>query len=318
MNTEDRRWTPTTKGSFVEEILTKYCGGSEAENYFSKMSSQALHQRLESLKAHAFSNSNREPDEQTANYDGGCPIDLANKTPPLGLVSSADFDPINTVGEGEFTSKPRFSQDPISDEKVANFLLLSSSRSDPITELASHNNKQFSGLHQGSDAVLVQGSLSTIILAAKTNDKDGILHPGLHSVKQTPVVVITPASMEDNSGVVENTVETNGELPAAMLKDLSDTCSLSSGCSGDELLTDDEHSDDEQVTEYKVKVSAEVFVYIFVVTYLFATQIMNMAGGLSLTYRVLMLFVFWWKWQNELLMSTTGLNCIFSASSRGN
>lgn len=64
-----------------------------------------------------------------------------------------------------------------------------------------------------------------------------------------PVVVITPAMAEEG---LEDCVEirnmnTNGELSAAMLKDNHDTCSLSSvgSCSENEILTDDEPSDDE-------------------------------------------------------------------------
>ena len=236
----------------VSYIGTSYCGSFDTRNFYSEMSNSSLHQRLTSLKTRTLiNNSDSFSNDQSTNYSGDRRIDKPNNSPPQGgLISSRVFEPVASVGECSHG-------DDTVDGNPGDLLCspLRSLLSDPIGEGSNHNTEQATKVAREHEQEIVDvAGARTTLSAAKTNEGD--LRP-FHSVPQiivrTPTVLITPAeSMEENSE--DNSVQrSNGGLPGATLKD--DASSVSSGCSGDEFLTDDDRSEDENATDCKVKAS---------------------------------------------------------------
>ena len=207
----------------MDEILTKYHCHAETGNYFSKMSSQSLAERIMALKGQAFSNTNTESGNRSqTNYDEEFTIrtDSSNKTPPSGLCKL-------TNGYGT------------------------------------------------DDGILSARESSTQCCNDKPNDNEGPLRlDNSKQIKPNPVVIITPAVMEEsNTEEVIKIVNRNGELPSAMLKDAIETCSLSSvgSCSENEILTDDEPSDDELYKQSSEEKSEKVKInFLFIRAFVFS------------------------------------------------
>ena len=256
MSDRQKTWRSTsTTGAFVEEILHKYNCYSETDNFFSRMSSQALADRIASLKGHVFSNTNSHSDncDQTNNCEGG-EIDLSNNTPPLRqrMLTYADVE--NNQSTLQADSSKSVKESDQRGQTKPSCCASNTKTNEDILDLSAEIN---SNLALTSRTLPGDGEfgLSTRSSASsscdKTDDNEDVIcldHSNL--LVTTPVVVITPAVMEEcvDEGKTIAMVDTNGDLSATMLaKDSTDTCSLSSygSCSENEILTDDEPSDDE-------------------------------------------------------------------------
>ena len=256
MSDRQKTWRSTsTTGAFVEEILHKYNCYSETDNFFSRMSSQALADRIASLKGHVFSNTNSHSDncDQTNNCEGG-EIDLSNNTPPLRQRMLTYADAENNQSTLQTDSSKSVKESDQRGQTKPSCCASNTKTNEDILDLSAEIN---SNLALTSRTLPGDGEfgLSTRSSASsscdKTDDNEDVIcldHSNL--LVTTPVVVITPAVMEEcvDEGKTIAMVDANGDLSATMLaKDSTDTCSLSSygSCSENEILTDDEPSDDE-------------------------------------------------------------------------
>lgn len=252
-------WRSMSSSAFVDEILHKYNCDTATNNFFSRMSSETLEERIAALKGHVFSNTNSQSAncDQT-NCDEGSKIDLSNNTPPLRLsmLTNADsrhnqsghkVDSINstkTRDTGEHAERDNRAPNTKNNGETFEPGGDTFSRSHSALDERSHPRNYYDESVSAGHSVIVN-------CCDKADDKEDVLC--LDHSKQLnsyPVVVITPAMMEEEGldECVDNT-KTNGELCAAMitLTDTADSCSLSSvgSCSESEILTDDEPSDDE-------------------------------------------------------------------------
>lgn len=246
---------PTYSGTsrFVDEILEKYNCGSSTGNFFPTMSSETLTERLASLKGHAFSNAN----SQSVNWDQancreGSKIDLSNNTPGCMLTNSdskcnqSGF----TIDLGR-TSNPRDNVEDGSEvTRVSNY---SGSEEETLKSVAALVSCANPGrVLCGKNPVDVCDGFAFTSLSCRdyVSDRvDSLCSDNSKTLDSNPVVVITPAMADAASEeCVDFTNSKNGELTAAMLKDTTcDSCSLSSlcSCSENEILTDDEPSEDD-------------------------------------------------------------------------
>lgn len=257
MSDRDTKWRSTSSSAFVDEILHKYNCDSATNNFFSRMSSQTLAERIAALKGHVFSNTNSQSgtSDQT-NCGEGSKIDLSNNTPPLRLsVLTNAESKHNQSGLKVDSSKPTKTRDNGEHAERENWVSDKKNNGEIFEpgadiSLSSCSNLALRGSsHPGNyDASVLAGQLTALSSSDKADDKEDLLCLD-HSqqLKSNPVVVITPAMAEETLEECVDIANTNGELSAAMLKDTSDTCSLSSvgSCSENEILTDDEPSDDE-------------------------------------------------------------------------
>lgn len=219
------------------------------------MSSQALADRIASLKGHVFSNTNSHSDncDQTNNCEGG-EIDLSNNTPPLRQRMLTYADAENNQSTLQTDSSKSVKESDQRGQTKPSCCASNTKTNEDILDLSAEIN---SNLALTSRTLPGDGEfgLSTRSSASsscdKTDDNEDVIcldHSNL--LVTTPVVVITPAVMEEcvDEGKTIAMVDANGDLSATMLaKDSTDTCSLSSygSCSENEILTDDEPSDDE-------------------------------------------------------------------------
>ena len=241
----------------MEEILHKYNCHSETDNFFSKMSSQSLAERIATLKGHVFSNANSEcGDLDQTNNGQDDKIDLSNNTPPftLSMLTNSD-DEHNQSALRVDSSKP--TKDSEGEHAEGDNCGSINARKDSEDILDPGAAQSYSNL--ALSGTILRGDVDECVVLARqfpdsAHDKlineDVICFEHSKQLATTPVVVITPAVMEEYDEPIASVdiVNTNGELSAAMLaKDTSDTCSLSSygSCSENEILTDDEPSDDE-------------------------------------------------------------------------
>lgn len=244
---------PTSSGTsrFVDEILEKYNCGSPTGNFFPTMSSETLTERLASLKGHAFSNAN----SQSVNWDQancreGSKIDLSNNTPGCMLTNSD-----SKCNQSGFTIDLRRTSNPRDNVKEgAEVTGISNSRNEgetleSVADLVSCANR---GVLSGRNRVDVSDGFAFTSLSCSNyvSDRvDSLCSDHSKTLDSNPVVVITPAMADAASEeCVDFTISKNGELTAAMLKDTTcDSCSLSSlcSCSENEILTDDEPSEDD-------------------------------------------------------------------------
>ena len=258
MSDRQKTWRSTSSGaSFVEEILHKYNCNSETENFFARMSSQTLAERLTALKGHVFSNTNTE----YANYDQtnngeGRKIDLSNNTPPLRqcVLTNADARRNPSVFQVD-SSKPSKNSGQSEYFQRENCAANAKKEEDILDSGAAeiNSNLPLGGQSLGGEDVLASRFPALSCGDNVSDSKDIICVDHSKQLTSTPLVVITPAVMDKCAD--EATVDmgstnggVNGELFATMsAKDTSDTCSLSSfgSCSENEILTDDEPSDDE-------------------------------------------------------------------------
>lgn len=243
--------------AFVEEILHKYNCNSETENFFAKMSSQTLAERLTALKGHVFSNTNTEyaSYDQTNNGEGR-KIDLSNNTPPLRqcVLTNADAKR-NPSAFRVDPSKPSKNSGQSEHIQRENCAANAKKEEDILDSGAAERNSNLplGGQSLGGEDVLASRFPALSCADNVSDSKDIICLDHSKQLTSTPLVVITPAVMDKCAD--EATVDigstnggVNGELFATMsAKDTSDTCSLSSfgSCSENEILTDDEPSDDE-------------------------------------------------------------------------
>lgn len=263
MSDRQKTWRSTSSGAFVEEILHKYnCHPGTDGNFFAKMSTQTLAERIAALKGHVFSNTNTE----FANYDQtnngeGKEIDLSNNTPPLRqcVLTYADAKHNQSTVRAD-SSRSTKNTDQIEQAERQNCTSDAKKNEDILDRpgaVVSKSNLALSGESlRGDDDCVLASRFPALSCGDNANDSEDVISLDYSKrLSTTPVVVITPAVMEKyaeeeetvdivntNGGVV------NGELSAPMsAKDPSDTCSLSSfgSCSENEILTDDEPSDDE-------------------------------------------------------------------------
>lgn len=255
MSDRQKTWRSTSSGAaFVEEILHKYNCQSESENFFARMSSQTLAERLAALKGHVFSNTNTEyANRDQTNNGEGRKIDLSNNTPPLRqyVLTNADAKH-NPSAFRVDPSKPSKNSDQSKHVQRDNCAANARKEEDILDPGAAESN---SNLALGAQSLQGEDDcVSALSCRDNVSDSKGIIC--LDHSKQltsTPLVVITPAVMdkcadEATVDMVNTNGRVNGELFATMsAKDASDTCSLSSfgSCSENEILTDDEPSDDE-------------------------------------------------------------------------
>lgn len=243
-----------SSSSFVDDILQKYNCHTATDNLFSNMSSQTLAGRIATLKGHVFTNTNSHSGswDQT-NYDEGSKIDLSNNTPPSRLSMLTNSD--SNCNQSEFIvdlSKSNNTsikgEDAERQNRVANSKEIIASGASSLSY--SSLNLSPSGINRPGYEGDSELAITALTWSDKLNDNVVSLCSEYSERRSSnPVVVITPAMAEEG---LEDCVEirnmnTNGELSAAMLKDTHDTCSLSSvgSCSENEILTDDEPSDDE-------------------------------------------------------------------------
>ena len=261
MDDRQKTWRSTSSGAFIEEVLHKYNCRSELDgDFFAKMSSQTLAERIAALKGHVFSNTNTEYAnfEQTNNGEGK-KIDLSNNTPPLRqcVLTNADAKHNQSTlrGVSSRPSKTTHQGEQAEQENCASYAKKNEDILDRPVAAGSKLNLALSGQSlRGDDDCVLASRFSVLNCSDKADDCEDVT--GLNYSKQlstTPVVVITPAVMEkcaeeETVDIVNTNGGVNGELSATMsAKDTSDTCSLSSfgSCSENEILTDDEPSDDE-------------------------------------------------------------------------
>lgn len=264
MSDRQKTWRSTSSGAFVEEILHKYnCHSDTDGNFFAKMSTQTLAERIAALKGHVFSNTNTDYANygQTNNGEGR-KIDLSNNTPPLRqcVLTNADAKynqsslrvdssrSTKNSEHGEHAERQNCTSNANENEDILDR---------PAAAISSNSNLALSGesLRGDHDCSVLASRFPVLSCSDNANDSEDVI--GLDDSKQlatTPVVVITPAIMEkcaeeeETVDIVNTNGGVNGELCATMsAKDASDTCSLSSfgSCSENEILTDDEPSDDE-------------------------------------------------------------------------
>ena len=258
MSDRHKTWRSTSSGAaFVEEILHKYNCHSETENFFLRMSSQTLAERLAALKGHVFSNANTEyaNHDQTNNGEGR-KIDWSNNTPPLRqcVLTNADAKH-NPSAFGVDPSKPSKNSEQSKHVQRENCAANAKKEEDILDPGSAESNSDL--VLGGKDDCVSASRFPALSCGDNLSDSKGVIC--LDDSKQltsTPLVVITPAVMDKCAD--EATVDmvntngggpsVNGELFATMsAKDSGDTCSLSSfgSCSENEILTDDEPSDDE-------------------------------------------------------------------------
>ncbi|KAJ7365488.1 hypothetical protein OS493_005596 [Desmophyllum pertusum] len=219
------------------------------------MSSQSLAERIATLKGHVFSNANSEcGDFDQTNNGQDDKIDLSNNTPPftLSMLTNSD-DEHNQSALRVDSSKP--TKDSEGEHAEGDNCGSINARKDSEDILDPGAAQSYSNL--ALSGTILRGDVDECVVLARqfpdsAHDKlineDVICFEHSKQLATTPVVVITPAVMEEYDEPSVDIVNTNGELSAAMLaKDTSDTCSLSSygSCSENEILTDDEPSDDE-------------------------------------------------------------------------
>lgn len=250
----------------MEEILQKYNCYSETDNFFSRMSSQALADRIATLKGHVFSYTNSQSNncDQTNNGEGG-EIDLSNNTPPLrqSVLTYAEAGNNQSALKAE-SSRPAKNIDHREQSKPGNCVSNAKTNGDILDPGTGINSNLALARRTvpGDEEFELSTQFPALSSSDKTDDNKHVICLDHSKQLPTPVVVITPAVMEEN--VDETTTidvaDTNGDLSATMLaKDNTDNCSLSSygSCSENEILTDDEPSDDEMrqpVEDKSVKV----------------------------------------------------------------
>lgn len=257
MSDRNSTWRSTSSSAFVDEILHKYNCDTATDNFFSRMSSQTLAERIAALKGHVFSSTNSQSGncDQTNCGEGG-KIDLSNNTPPLRLSMLTNSDSkYNQSGLKVDSSKPTKTRD--NGEHAGRENCASNAKEDReiikpgADTLSSRSNlalRSASPVENYDDGSVLAGELTALTFCDKANDnEDSLCLDHCKRRSSNPVVVITPAMAEETLDECVDIVNTNGELSAAMLKDTSDTCSLSSvgSCSENEILTDDEPSEDE-------------------------------------------------------------------------
>ena len=264
MSDEDTRWRSIASSVFVDEILLKYNGEAGTDNFFSKMSSQTLAERITALKEHVFSN----PNSQSGNSDqtncgGESKIDLSNNTdPPLrqSVLTNADSEHNQSgliVDLGKFAQTRGNSEYAEPDNRVAN-TNNNGETHEPTREdtFCSSSNLALDGTSRPREGIYYNDGRAIDQQALNCGDKldnieDGHCCGVPEQINCFPVVVITPAMTEETLDECLDTTSNckNGALSAAMfsLKDATETCSLSSAgsCSESEILTDEEASDDE-------------------------------------------------------------------------
>lgn len=221
------------------------------------MSSQALADRIASLKGHVFSNTNSHSDncDQTNNCEGG-EIDLSNNTPPLRqcMLTYADVEYNQSTLQAD-SKKPTKDSDQREQTRPSHCASNTKTNGGNLDLSAGINSNLALTLTSRTIPGDGEFGLPTRSPASSSCDKtddneDVICLDQSNQLATTPVVVITPAVMEECvvEGKTIDMLDTNGDLSASMLaKDGTDTCSLSSygSCSENEILTDDEPSDDE-------------------------------------------------------------------------
>lgn len=245
---------PTSSGTsrFVDEILEKYNCGSSTGNFFPTMSSETLTERLASLKGHAFSNAN----SQSVNWDQancreGSKIDLSNNTPGCMLTNSdSKCNQSGFTIDLSRTSNPR---DNV--EEGAEVTRISNSRNEgetleSVADLVSCANPGRALSERNRVDVSDGFAFTSLSCSNYLSDRvDSLCSDHSKTLDSNPVVVITPAMADAASDECVDFINSkNGELTAAMLKDTTcDSCSLSSlcSCSENEILTDDEPSEDD-------------------------------------------------------------------------
>lgn len=263
MSDRQETWRSTSSGAFVEEILHKYnCHTATDGNFFARMSSQTLAERIAALKGHVFSNTNTEyaDYEQTNNVEGR-EIDLSNNTPPLrqSVLTNADAKH-NQSAHRVDSNKSTKSSDKSEHAKCRNYISDEKEDEDILDRpgaVVSKSNLALSGenldLRGEHDCGLTATQFPSCSGYNVSNSEGVICLDYSKQSSTTPVVVITPAVMESYAEEEDNNVDVNsnggvnGELCATMSAKDTDTCSLSSlgSCSENEILTDDEPSDDE-------------------------------------------------------------------------
>lgn len=258
MSDRQRTWRSTSSG-FVEEILHKYNCHSETDNFFARMSSQTLAERIAALKGHVFSNTNTEyANHDQTNNGGGREIDLSNNTPPLRqcVLTNADakHNPSAFRVDSSKPFKNRDQSEHVQRENCGANAKKDEDRLDPGAAERNSNLALSGESLRGENDCVLASRFSALSCGDNVSDSEEIICPD-HSkqLTTTPLVVITPAVMdkcadEETVEIVNTNGGVNGELFATMsAKDTSDTCSLSSfgSCSENEILTDDEPSDDE-------------------------------------------------------------------------
>lgn len=256
MSERNSTWRSTSSRAFVDEILQKYNCHTSTDNFFSRMSSQTLAEHIAALKGHVFSNTNSQSGncDQT-NCDEGSKIDLSNNTPPLRLCMLTNADSkynqsglkvdLSNSTKTSVHGKHAERGNRVSSTKNTGEVFVSGA--DTFSNSSSNLALTGSGHPWSYDESEVD--ITALTCSDSQNDnKESLCSEDSKRRSYNPIVVITPA-MADGALVecADLTNNTNGELSAAMLKDSSDTCSLSSvgSCSENEILTDDEPSDDE-------------------------------------------------------------------------
>ena len=260
MSDRQETWRSTSSGAFVEEILHKYnCHSATDGNFFAKMSSQTLAERIAALKGHVFSNTNTEyaAFEQTNNVEGK-EIDLSNNTPPLRQAVLTNADAKHNQSAHRVDSNKSTKSSDLSEHAERRNCISDAKEDEDILDwsgaVGSKSNLALSGesLRGDHDCGLTASQFPSCSGDNVSNSEGVTCLDYSKQSSTTPVVVITPAVMEsyaeeeDNVDVNSNG-GVNGELCATMSAKDTDTCSLSSigSCSENEILTDDEPSDDE-------------------------------------------------------------------------
>lgn len=243
-------WSATSSGRLVDEILEKYNCGASAGNFFPRMSSETLAGRLASLRGHVFSNANSQSVKwDQTNCEEGSKIDLSNNTPSMLTNSYAKCNQSGFTLDSTETSNPR---DNAEDSVEVAWLSNTTTKEEKFelgTGLLSCASSNL--VHSGENYVDVSCKFGVTPLTWSDNVNDNgntLCSEDCERLNPNPVVVITPAMAElPLEERFDLTNSANGELSAAMLKDSSESCSLSSlcSCSENEILTDDEPSEDE-------------------------------------------------------------------------
>ena len=221
------------------------------------MSSQTLAEHIAALKGQVFSNTNSQSGncDQT-NCDEGSKIDLSNNTPPLRLCMLTNADSKYNQS-GLRVDLSNSTKTRVDGKHAEQSNRLSNTKNtgeffEPAADTFSYSSSNLALTGSGGPPWSHDESevdITTLTCSDSQDDnKDSLCPEDSKRRSSNPIVVITPAMADGElEECVDFTNNTNGELSAAMLKDTSDTCSLSSvgSCSENEILTDDEPSDDE-------------------------------------------------------------------------